>query len=427
MKHALPVERLGPAGPAMAEAVQACVHCGFCLPTCPTYGELGQEMDTPRGRIMLMKEALEERLPLDEAMPYVDKCLGCLACETSCPSGVEYRNLLGPFRERAESRRKRGLVERWRRRLLLATLPEPGRFRVALALGLLARRFGRLMPSKVRAMLDLLPEALPARKPLPPVTSPEGKPRARVAMLAGCAQQVIEPEINHDVLAVLSRNGVEVIIPEEQTCCGALGWHVGAGDHARKLARANLKAFPRDVDAVLTNAAGCGSGLLEYPLVLKGEPEEEEAKRFAGMVMDWTVFLDGLGFEEPPEVKGALRVAYQDACHLRHAQGVTEPPRRLLRAVPGVELVEPTEPDLCCGSAGSYNLDQPEVAEGLGRRKIRDLLGTRAEWVVSGNIGCLMQLRSCMRKEVNEGPKVMHLGGFMRRAYEGELSPAGMD
>ena len=424
MKHALPVERLGPVGPEMAEAVQACVHCGFCLPTCPTYVELGQEMDTPRGRILLMKETLEGQLPLEKALPYVDKCLGCLACETSCPSGVEYRNLIGPFRERAEQTRKRGPVKRLRRQLLLLTLPKPGRFRVALVLGLLARKFGRLMPSGFRAMLDLLPESLPVKRPLPKVTSPEGKPRARVAMLAGCAQQVLEPEINHDVLAVLLRNGVEVIVPEGQGCCGALGWHGGVGDHARALARTNLKAFPRDVDAVLTNAAGCGSGLLEYPLVFKGEREEDEAKRFAGMVMDWTLFLDELGFEEPPKLKGALRVAYQDACHLRHAQGVTEAPRRLLRSVSGVELVEPAEPDLCCGSAGSYNLDHPEVAQGLGRRKVKDLLATGADWIVSGNVGCLTQVRASMKKESTVGPRVTHLAGFMRRAYAGSL-PAG--
>ncbi|SVD92698.1 uncharacterized protein METZ01_LOCUS445552, partial [marine metagenome] len=257
----VPAEKLGPTGHLMAEAVQACVHCGFCLPTCPTYGELGQEMDTPRGRILLMKEVLEGGLSLERALPHVDRCLGCLACETSCPSGVKYRNLLGPFREKAESEHRRGLAERLRRSMLLATLPHPRHFRRAVRLGLLVRPMRRFLPKALRTMLDLLPRRLPRADPLPVHSPALGKRRARVALLAGCAQQVIDPEINADTLAVLVRNGVEVEVPQRQGCCGALGWHIGAGERARRHARVNLEAFPDDVDAIVTNAAGCGSGL----------------------------------------------------------------------------------------------------------------------------------------------------------------------
>ena len=420
MKHSIPVDKLGPAGSLMSEAIQSCVHCGFCLPTCPTYSELAQEMDSPRGRIILMKEALEGKLPTEQVLPYIDRCLGCLACETSCPSGVEYRNLLGPFREKAETESKRSVAEKLKRKALLTILPWPGRFRIAAKVGMLARPFGRLLPDLVRSMLALLPKTLPSGIMLPEVAKPMGTPRARVALLVGCAQQVMDPQINDDTIAVLVRNGVEVLIPRGQTCCGALGWHVGAGEHARRFARKNLEAFPRDVDAILTNAAGCGSGLKEYPLILKGSAEESASKSFAGKVVDFGEFLDQLGMVTPPRTKGVPRVVYQDACHLRHAQGVTEAPRRLLRAIPGLELLEAEEPDICCGSAGSYNIDQPKIAADLGKRKVSNLLKTKPDWIVSGNIGCIMQVRSCMNGS-GQTHQVVHLAGLLRRAYEEDL------
>ncbi len=420
MKHNIPAEKLGPAGTLMAEAIQACVHCGFCLPTCPTYGELGQEMDTPRGRIILMKEALEGSLPTDRALPHMDRCLGCLACETSCPSGVEYRNLLGPFREKSEAERRRSVWEKLSRKILLTSLPFPSRFRWAARLGLLARPFAKMLPKMLRPMMELLPDKLPRAVALPEVSSPQGVPRSRVALLAGCAQQVIDPGINLDTIAVLVRNGVEVVIPKTQVCCGALGWHAGAGEHARKLARENLKTFPEDVDAIVTNAAGCGSGLREYPLMMKGLPEEGPAKHFASKVVDLSEFLDKLGFEKPPSAKGCPRIVYQDACHLRHAQGVVDAPRRLLRAISGIELVEAAEPEICCGSAGSYNIDQPRIAASLGKRKAGNLLDTKADWIVSGNIGCITQLRACLSGD-EPFPPVTHLASLLRRAYEGKL------
>ena len=420
MKHCIPIEQLGPAGSLMSEAIQSCVHCGFCLPTCPTYSELGQEMDSPRGRIILMKEALEGKLPTEEVMPYINRCLGCLACETSCPSGVEYGNLLGPFREKAETESKQSVAKKLKRKALLTILPWSGRFRIAVIIGMLAKPYRRFLPDLARSMLALLPKTIPTAIKLPEVAKPKGPTRARVGLLVGCVQQVMEPQINDDTIAVLVRNGVEVVIPRGQTCCGALSWHVGAGKHARSFARKNLATFPDDLDAIVTNAAGCGSGLKEYPLMLKGLAEESAAKSFAGKVVDISEFLDRLGLEVPPRTKGAPRIVYQDACHLRHAQGVAETPRRLLRSIPGVKLLEAKEPDICCGSAGSYNIDQPKIAADLGKRKVGNLLKVEPDWVVSGNIGCIMQVRSCMN-DSDYAPKVIHLAGLLRRAYEGQL------
>lgn len=420
MRHNISADELGPAGNLAVSAVQACVHCGFCLPTCPTYVELGQEMDTPRGRIILMKEALEGSLPIERTLPHIDRCLGCMACETSCPSGVEYRNLLGPFREKAESERQRNLGDKIRRKLLLAILPSPVRFRWAAKLGLLARPFAKILPKRLGLMLKLLPRRLPKAEALPRISSPIGAPRARVALLAGCAQQVIAPSINLDTIDVLVRNGVEVIIPEDQACCGALGWHVGLGDHARHFARKNLRAFPDEVDAIVTNAAGCGSGLCEYPLIMKGLPEEETAKRFAAKVVDFSEFLDKLGLEPPPATNGSPRIVYQDACHLRHAQGVVDAPRRLLRAIPGIIQMETADPASCCGSAGSYNINQPEIAASLGQRKVKNLLAENPDWIISGNIGCITQIQASLPNE-SKPPIVTHLVNFLRRAYEGKL------
>ena len=350
----------------MTGAVQACVHCGFCLAACPTYGELGQEMDTPRGRIVLMKGVLEETLPWEAAQPHVDRCLGCLACEPACPSGVRYRDLINPFRALARSKLPRSKGEKLRRAMLAKVLPFPDRFRFAARMGRAAKHFSALMPRTIRPMLDLLPADLPPRHAWPVLTQAQERRRGRVALLTGCVQQVIDPDINTATIDVLSRNGVEVIIPAKQVCCGGLAWHTGDWLAAQNFARRNLAAFPDDVDAILTNAAGCGSTMHEYPLVLRGTDDEGRAEAFRRRVMDVSVFLARLGLREVPTSLAAQRIAYHDACHLAHAQNVTAEPRQLLRALPGVELLELTSPHLCCGSAGTYNLDQPEIANSLG-------------------------------------------------------------
>ncbi len=331
MQHTILSEQHGAAGGPMVRAVETCVHCGFCLPACPTYNVLGQEMDSPRGRIYLMKEVLEGGLTLDEALPFIDKCLGCVGCVTACPSGVEYGELISPFRAMAEGKRKRGLIERLVRFMTAVTLPYPTRFRWATRLSRVGKLLGPLLPRRFRPMLELLPGRLPRAVKLAAQTEAVGERRARVALLAGCAQQVLEPGINVATIEVLSLNGVEVVVPEGQVCCGALAWHTGDASRARCFARQNIKVFD-DVafDAVVTNAAGCGSGMHEYPLVLKGTEEEAEARRLAERTVDISVFLERLGMERPVGFGREIRVAYHDACHLRHAQKVFGSPRALL-------------------------------------------------------------------------------------------------
>ncbi len=418
MQHKIRVETLGPQGPAMARAIESCVHCGFCLPACPTYRELGEEMDSPRGRIFLMKSALEDELTIEETLPYIDRCLGCLGCVTACPSGVQYGELVTSYRAYIEPRRKRPLMRRLRRTLIRETLTDPGRFRAAARLGNLTRPFERLAPADLRPMLALVPATLPAPQPMPAIYPAEGARRARVAMIAGCVQQALAPEINAATLRVLAKNGVEVVIPAGQGCCGALLMHQGEQDRAREQARAILRIFPRDVDAVITNAAGCGSALHEYPLLFAGMAEEEDARRFAACAMDASVLLAKLGLVPPPALAQPLKVAYHDACHLAHAQGVTAQPRQLLRAIPGLMLVEINEGEICCGSAGTYNIEQPEIAGRLGQRKARNIAQTGADAVVAGNIGCMVQIRTHLNAQGQPLP-VYHTMQLLDFAYTG--------
>ncbi|HTL17956.1 MAG TPA: heterodisulfide reductase-related iron-sulfur binding cluster [Patescibacteria group bacterium] len=416
MLHTIQAERLGPYGSPMVGAIQACVHCGFCLAACPTYGELGQEMDTPRGRIVLMKRVLEEELPWKAAQAHIDRCLGCLACEPACPSGVQYRDLINPFRALAHSRRPRSGFHKLRRALESSILPYPNRFRFAASLGTVAKNFASLIPRSIRPMLELLPAKLPQRQALSNLVQARGERRARVALLAGCVQQVLDPDINAATIDVLSRNGVEVVLPAKQGCCGGLAWHTGDLLTARRFARANLAAFPNDVDAIVTNAAGCGSTMQEYHLILRGTPDEDRANTFRRRVTDVTVFLARLGVRSSFGPAQKLKIAYHDACHLANAQHVTREPRELLRRIPGAELLEIASPHLCCGSAGTYNLDQPEIAGSLGTKKAQAVLATGAEVVASGNIGCLNQLRWHLDKLGTAIP-VRHTMQVLRDAY----------
>lgn len=393
MLHEIQTAELGPHGSTMAKAIQTCVHCGFCLPACPTYRELGQEMDSPRGRIILMKDALEGKTPLEQVLPHLDACLGCLACEPACPSGVPYRDLISPFRARAEKLRQRGLFDRLRRWSVSATLPYPARFAILARLARFAKPFARFAPKQTRAMLDLVPQQLPARRPLPVRIRAVGKRRARVALLTGCAQSVLEPDINHATIEVLVKNGIEVIIPPDQTCCGALSWHVGDLKTAQRFAEANVIAFPDNVDWIVTNAAGCGSGMHEYGLILQGTEFEDRANEFVRRVRDVSQVLNELGIIQPLRLPQPTKVAYQDACHLGNAQGVRAEPRNLLNQVENLELVEIPDEALCCGSAGTYNIDQPGIAASLGRRKVEAIAKTGAKIVASGNIGCISQIK----------------------------------
>jgi len=417
MQHSIKPEKFGALGEPMAQAVQACVHCGFCLAACPTYAELGQEMDTPRGRIVLMKQVLEGNLPWESAQPHIDRCLGCLACEPACPSGVSYRDLISPFRTMAQPYFKRSAGEKARRFLASQTIPFPSRFRLAALAGALAKKFRPLIPSVLRPMIDLVPSKVPRAQHLPRVTPALGERRGRVALLAGCAQQVLEPDINVATIEVLTRNGVEVVVPPEQGCCGGLAWHTGDLEAARAFARKNLKAFPADVDAIVTNAAGCGSAMHEYHLMLRGTEDEKRADTFRKRVLDVSVFLQRLGLRETPRGTGQpQKLGYHDACHLANAQGVRREPRQLLRAIPGVEICELADAHLCCGSAGTYNLDQPEIAGSLGVKKARAAMATDAEVLVSGNIGCLTQLRTHLAK-LGSALRVRHTMQVLRDSY----------
>jgi glycolate oxidase iron-sulfur subunit len=341
-----------------------------------------------------------------------------MACVTACPSGVPYAHLLGPFRERAEVRRIRPPLAAATRRLVKETLPYPGRFRLAAAAGGLGKLAAGILPAELAGMVNLLPASLPPAQPLPDFFPAVGRRRGRVALLAGCVQQARAPQINWATLRVLARNGVETVIPAGQGCCGSLSLHIGAGEQARGLARANLHVFPADVDAIITNAAGCGSGMHEYPLLFAGEADCGQAAEFAARVMDISVYLDKLGLEPPAGLPEPLAVAYHDACHLAHAQGVTAEPRRLLAAVPNLKLVEIAESELCCGSAGTYNLEQPELAQRIGERKARNILATGAQAIVTGNIGCLTQIRTHLELLGRPLP-IWHTVELLDAAYRG--------
>ncbi|MGY8659113.1 MAG: (Fe-S)-binding protein [Verrucomicrobiales bacterium] len=418
MLHTIDTAKFGPLGQTMADAIQSCVHCGFCLPACPTYQKLGHEVDSPRGRILLMKGVLEEELELEQALPHLDQCLGCLACEPACPSGVPYRDLISPFRALANEKRTRSPLEKLRRTLISQTLPYPNRFRLGAKAGKIGKALSPLMPASFRPMLDLIPDTLPKKQTWKEFYPAHGDKRGTVALLIGCAQQVLDPDINTATIECLIHNGIDVHIPKNQTCCGALSWHVGDQSAAQKFAQKNLKAFdPEKYDAIITNAAGCGSGLHEYHLILKGTPFEKEADNFRDKVIDVTAYLHQLGDLTPFNETGQKQtVAYHDACHLSHAQGVTAAPRALLAAIPGVTVAEIPNPHLCCGSAGTYNIDQPEIASSLGQNKAKAILSTKPDLIATGNIGCLTQITSHLKTQGRPIP-IRHTIQILRDAW----------
>ncbi|MEM8734804.1 MAG: heterodisulfide reductase-related iron-sulfur binding cluster [Planctomycetota bacterium] len=416
MLHNINVDAIGPRGEAAAAAVAKCVHCGFCLPGCPTYQEMGSEMDSPRGRILLMKNVLEGELEETEARPHIDRCLGCLACVTNCPSGVEYGELLSTYRDHTEAetgRRKRSL----RDTLVRWTLPFPNRFRLALKLAKWTQFLNPVVPSALRPMLEMVPDAIPKAEPIPERTPAIGKRRGRVAMMLGCAQNVLAPDINAAAIRVLSLNGIEVLVPRGQGCCGALFWHTGEGEAAKKFAKDLIRQVPKDVDCFLTTAAGCGSAVHEYPLLLAGDEQEIAARELQSKSMDISLYLSQVGIVTPPAIKRPLRIAFHDACHLAHAQGVRGEPRDLLRAIPGVEIAELRDSDICCGSAGTYNIEQPELANQLGIRKAHAIAETGAELVATGNIGCLVQLEKHCQTN-SRGVTILHTVQILDRAYQ---------
>lgn len=402
----------------MATAIEKCVHCGFCLAACPTYNLLGEEMDSPRGRIYLMKNVLEERLSADDAQPYIDRCLGCMACVPACPSGVEYGDLLVSYRALQEDQRRRPPLDALARKLVIETLPYPRRFRLAAQTGKLSKALSAALPDAFASMLSLLPTRLPPARPIPPIVPAQGTRRGKVALLPGCVQQVLAPEINYAAAQVLSANGIEVHNPPAAGCCGSILLHIGAEKQARDIARRNFTQFPADVDAIITTAAGCGSGINDYELLFKNQPEAERAAEFSRVVMDFSAYLAELGLREPAGFEEERRVVYQDACHLLHAQSLQAEPRALLNQIPNLRLLEIADAGMCCGSAGTYNIDQPTIAAELGRRKIESILAVQPDVIVSGNIGCITQMRQQLELQRNPLP-VLHIAELLWQAYDG--------
>ncbi|MFI1094386.1 (Fe-S)-binding protein [Streptomyces sp. NPDC020917] len=387
-----------------------CVHCGFCLPTCPTYVLWGEEMDSPRGRIDLIKAGLQGETFDEGSVRHLDQCLGCMACVTACPSGVQYDKLIGATRAQLERRVTRPRAARLQRAAVHGLFPYPRRLKVVRALlrAYQAGRLGRLLaragvlrrlPASLQAMEALAPKLGPAPR-LPARTPAAGARRRTVALLTGCVQGAFFPDVNAATVRVLAAEGCDVVVPRGQGCCGALSAHAGREGEALDFARRMIEAFEAvQADAIVVNAAGCGSHLKEYSHLLRDEPGDwgERAAALAARVRDVTELLDEIG-PVAPRHPLPITVAYQDACHLAHAQGVRAQPRGLLAAIPGLTLRQPAEPELCCGSAGTYNLLHPEPAAELGARKARAVLATGAQAMVTANPGCWMQVGTALAR-----------------------------
>jgi glycolate oxidase iron-sulfur subunit len=422
----------GPDQPSMA-LIDACVHCGFCLPSCPTYVLWNEEMDTPRGRVYLMKAGLEGRASMTATfVSHFDACLGCMACVTACPSGVQYGPLIERTRAQIETHYDRPLSERLFRSVLFALLPYPGRLRFAMAplvvLGPILRALERsgilnFLPRRIRSLVALAPQ--PSLRSLladaPEHTPAVGTSRLNLAVLTGCVQRLAFGDVNTATIDVLAAEGCSVEAPAAQGCCGALALHAGYIDQARELARHNIDVFERSgVDCIVVNAAGCGSSMKEYGELFHDDPAwADRARAFSAKVRDVSEVLMEIG--EPRATRHPIkaRVVYHDACHLAHAQGVRAQPRALLAAIPGVELVSPAEPELCCGSAGIYNLVQPEPAAQLGERKARNIAALKPDIIAAANPGCILQIAAAGRR-LGHHWTIVHPIELIDRSIKGE-------
>jgi glycolate oxidase iron-sulfur subunit len=420
------------ADPHVAESetiLRKCVHCGFCTATCPTYVTLGNELDSPRGRIYLIKDMLENGRPADkQIVTHIDRCLSCLSCMTTCPSGVNYMHLVDHARAHIEETYRRPLADRLIRALLAMVLPHPRRFRVALAMARFGRPFAKLFDGvptlkPVAAMLRLAPVTLPpATKPIR-LASPNKNRKGRVALLTGCAQSVLDPGINEATVRLLTRLGIDVVVPDSEGCCGALVHHMGREAAALAAARKNVDAWTREIergglDAIVITASGCGTTIKDYGFMLRLDPDyADKAARVSGLAKDITEYLAGLDLPEPSSKPG-LTVAYHSACSMQHGQKITGLPKQLL-ARAGFVVTEPREGHLCCGSAGTYNILQPEISAKLRDRKVKNIEATGAALVATGNMGCITQIASAARLPV------VHTIALLDWAYGGE-KPRGI-
>ncbi len=396
--------------PPKQELIDTCVHCGFCLATCPSYRVIGKEMDSPRGRIYLMDAINKGEATIDETTSqHFDSCLGCLACVSTCPSGVAYDQLIAATRPQVERNQPRTLADRLIRTLIFNLFPYPNRLRAFLpslwlyqqsGLQKLIRQTGiiKKISPRLAAMESILPKITTSSlyDNLPEIIPAQGEKRYRVGVILGCVQRLFFDSVNEATVRVLTANGCEVVIPKTQGCCAALPAHQGQEEQAQSLARQMINSFANtDVDAIIINAAGCGHTLKEYGHILGDDPQyKEQAQKFANKVKDVQEFLSevGLTAKLSPLTDRELKIVYQDACHLLHGQKISLQPRQVLRQIPGVKLTEPIDAALCCGSAGVYNMLQPEVAEDLGQQKVTNLLNTGADLIASANPGCSLQI-----------------------------------
>ncbi len=401
MKTSFTPEQLS--DPAIArsnEVLRTCVHCGFCTATCPTYQVLGDELDSPRGRIYLIKDMLEnERVPDDKTVKHIDRCLSCLACMTTCPSGVHYMHLVDHAREYIEQRYDRPWSDRALRWVLARILPYPMRFRVALLGAKIGRPFGRFIPdARLRAMLEMAPKTIPpvSRNDDAQVFAAEGPRKMRVALMTGCAQRALNTDINDATIRLLTRLGCEVVIADGQGCCGALTHHMGKTAESHATAAKNIRAWMQEqrgegLDAVVINTSGCGTTVKDYGHMFRQSDLAEDAKTVSALAKDVSEVLLQLDLPEGSEKD--MKVAYHAACSLQHGQQIKTAPKDLLKRA-GFTVLEPADPHLCCGSAGTYNLMQPEISKQLKDRKVRTLEAKSPDIIAAGNIGCMMQIGS---------------------------------
>ena len=396
-----PAQLADPGTARANEILRSCVHCGFCTATCPTYKVLGDELDSPRGRIYLIKDMLENnRVPDAKTVGHIDRCLSCLSCMTTCPSGVHYMHLVDHAREYIEENYRRPFGDRALRWLLSRILPYPGRFRLALAGAKLARPFRRMLPdARLRAMLDMAPQDIPppSLNDRPQVFAATGPRRKRVALLIGCAQRALNTDINDATIRLLRRHGCEVVIPKGVGCCGALTHHMGRTGDSHASAAANIRALMAEIsgeglDAVVINTSGCGTTVKDYGHMFENDPLAADAAKVAGLARDVSEVMADLGLSDATHAP-PLRVAYHAACSLQHGQQIKATPKDLL-ADAGFTVLEPKDSHICCGSAGTYNLMQPEISGELKRRKVATLEVLTPQVISAGNIGCMMQIGS---------------------------------
>ena len=420
------------------EILRSCVHCGFCTATCPTYQVLGDELDSPRGRIYLIKDMLEnERDPDAKTVKHIDRCLSCLACMTTCPSGVHYMHLVDHAREYIDQRYKRPFTDRALRWVLARILPHPMRFRLALLGAKIGRPFARFMPdARLRAMLEMAPKVIPpvSRNDDPQTFVAKGPKRKRVALMTGCAQKALNTDINDATIRLLTRMGAEVVVAEGAGCCGALTHHMGKTDESHASAAKNIKAWCAEMDgggldAIVINTSGCGTTVKDYGHMFRNDPLAGDAARVSAIARDVSEVLMDLGKDVPASdaasvIPEGMVVAYHAACSLQHGQQIKTFPKDLLKEA-GFTVVEPADAHLCCGSAGTYNLMQPEISGQLKARKLRTLEAKNPDVIAAGNIGCMMQIGSAASVPVGHTVELLDWasGGPKPAAFSGEKLP----